>query len=429
MPRIDTTLTMAALLDKLLAYRSPIVIGYSGWDSDVFMAALRRRLLTSLPYNLYWFCYRREDIKTLPDFLIHPDVYFVIPSDLSGVTPPGIASDGVGPTSASLTEASAAKSTLSATAVLDVILNQTGKETPRLTRDPLAFFADNLRSTLPSDEVDSGADIYSLRSVLERVERAKRWEVDAIKAEKANDALLEQVREAVRGARYDDAHELAKKIAVGELTTPQLQELLSTLDSATGYMGDESPLTPSACDILISCVNELGKREATPTPRFLVNAANRQGNAFYKHSKFDEAIAAYDIAISRFDGCSDVATRSHLAMVHNNKGLALKVAGRIDEALKEHEHVINGLQAEDREDALNQVAVAMVFKGTLLTNAKRYSEAAEIFDASKGIAARIKSIDAYTKTVITNSEAAETAVRDAMRAAAGPSTTGVSATS
>jgi len=37
MPHSDTTLTMAALLDKILAYRAPLVIGYSGWESDVFM--------------------------------------------------------------------------------------------------------------------------------------------------------------------------------------------------------------------------------------------------------------------------------------------------------------------------------------------------------------------------------------------------------
>ena len=36
--------SIASRLDMILANRSPIILGYSGWEEDVFMSALRRRL-------------------------------------------------------------------------------------------------------------------------------------------------------------------------------------------------------------------------------------------------------------------------------------------------------------------------------------------------------------------------------------------------
>ncbi len=71
---------MASLPDRVLSRRSPLVIGYGGWDGDVIMTALKRRLQSPLPHNLYWFCYRRSDLDSLPPWLkSHRQVYFVVP--------------------------------------------------------------------------------------------------------------------------------------------------------------------------------------------------------------------------------------------------------------------------------------------------------------------------------------------------------------
>ena len=83
-PLEDTTLTMAALLDRILAFRAPLVIGYNGWENDVFMTALRRRLLSPLPFNVYWFCFRRSNVANLPEWLQeHDDVYFIVPNEIA----------------------------------------------------------------------------------------------------------------------------------------------------------------------------------------------------------------------------------------------------------------------------------------------------------------------------------------------------------
>lgn len=74
---MQTIMTMASLLDRILSQRSPLVIGYEGWEKDVVMTALKRRLQSPIPYNLYWFCYRRSDIDKLPEWLKpHRQVFF-----------------------------------------------------------------------------------------------------------------------------------------------------------------------------------------------------------------------------------------------------------------------------------------------------------------------------------------------------------------
>jgi hypothetical protein len=51
----QTSLTMSALLDDIMRRHSPIIIGYGGWEGDAVMAALKRRIENTLPYNIYWF--------------------------------------------------------------------------------------------------------------------------------------------------------------------------------------------------------------------------------------------------------------------------------------------------------------------------------------------------------------------------------------
>ncbi len=64
-----TTFTMRSTLDDILRTRSPLVVGYGGWNGDVFMSALKRRASTPLATNIYWFCHRRRDADSLPKWL------------------------------------------------------------------------------------------------------------------------------------------------------------------------------------------------------------------------------------------------------------------------------------------------------------------------------------------------------------------------
>ncbi len=62
-------MSMKDVLDQALKYRSPIIVGYSGWENDIVMTALRERLKYETPYRFYWFCYNKESYESLPEWL------------------------------------------------------------------------------------------------------------------------------------------------------------------------------------------------------------------------------------------------------------------------------------------------------------------------------------------------------------------------
>src|SRR5205823_2540027 len=86
---------------------------------------------------------------------------------------------------------------LSARDVLDKLIQRFDLHAPELTSDPLGFFADYLHSSLPQDETEKAADVYSFVSVIERIRRAKQNE-----AIQANEQQLEKVRDALRRSQY-----------------------------------------------------------------------------------------------------------------------------------------------------------------------------------------------------------------------------------
>lgn len=174
---------MASLLDEILHHRSPLVIGYGGWEGDVIMAALKRRLQQPLPYNLYWFCYQQNEVNLLPDWLkSHQQVYFVVP-------PLQITSqrsfdelikgemrlkEQLEPSPLEETKwlqrKEEGQNTLPATQVMVRLIQSFDLKAPKLTNDPLGFFAEYLDSALLQGyNADGESDIYYIRSTVERV--------------------------------------------------------------------------------------------------------------------------------------------------------------------------------------------------------------------------------------------------------------------
>jgi hypothetical protein len=171
----ETSQTMASMLDNALSNHSPLVIGYSGWEGDVMMQALRRRLFPNrrLPYRLYWFCHRATEVESLPDWLrFHPDVCFVLPKAEPEETEPLPRPERVEAPEMTLS-ADASVSRLPATEVLDALVQALSLAAPELTRDPLGFFARQLSGTLPLDTLEEGGgDPYFFSGLSAQVEQA-----------------------------------------------------------------------------------------------------------------------------------------------------------------------------------------------------------------------------------------------------------------
>jgi hypothetical protein len=82
---LDRAKALTPLLYALFLQWCPIVVGYSGWEDDAIMSALKLRLTQargSMTAGLYWMCYTQADADGLPGWLKDdPSVRIVVASD------------------------------------------------------------------------------------------------------------------------------------------------------------------------------------------------------------------------------------------------------------------------------------------------------------------------------------------------------------
>jgi tetratricopeptide (TPR) repeat protein len=312
---LQTASSMADFLDRILSNRSPLVLGYSGWSGDVFMTALKRRLRRGLAYNIYWFCYQRAAIQTMPEELRqHPDVFFVVPpSQRAG----GDALRGrTAEVRKDMAVQTSGEPTLPASEVLDALVTTFQLPAPPLTRDPLGFFADQLRRSLPQDAVTpAGRDIYLIRKVIKRIELAGR-------SLGATELKLESVRDALRRSQYKEAIHSGLIPLHDELDDDQARELADALYLAASKLSDEpeeelaayTRVVSLGTGLLASVPDDLALREVVA--KALVNRGNLLGDL----KRPEEAFQSYDDVLTRFGSAAEPSLRYQVARAMYNKG-------------------------------------------------------------------------------------------------------------
>ncbi len=126
----------ARTIEEFLKNQVPIVIGYSGWEDDVLMTSLQKRLsCADLPYNLIWFCYSRRDYESLPGWLKDSDdVVFVCPPE---------------PAKKETVVESEIK--LSAEEVLSALINKFSINAPFIFTNPIKYYIDVVDRFLPQN--------------------------------------------------------------------------------------------------------------------------------------------------------------------------------------------------------------------------------------------------------------------------------------
>jgi len=200
----DRATSMADLLDRILFDRSPIVVGYSGWTSDVIMTALARWVKESTrPHNLYWFCHRASEVDRLPNWLRnHASVRFVVE-----------------------------EKPIEAASVFEAFLRETKADAPAVTSDPLPFFAAHLEKTLGTSQEEG--DIYLISQVIHRVRRGSELEAEErrrlTEAQRRNADAVARLSDAVRRSAYNDALKIANEIDAEALTIDQCIEVDAAL--------------------------------------------------------------------------------------------------------------------------------------------------------------------------------------------------------
>jgi tetratricopeptide (TPR) repeat protein len=396
----QTTLTMASLLDMILWDRSPLIIGYSGWEGDVFTEALKRRLARPLRSNAYWFCYKRSDVDSIPDWLkYHANISFVVPNKKPISKPdPGPAATG---TDARLkpgqplvedvksTASSAEKlgePVLPADTVLDKLIRAFELMAPELTKDPLGFFAKQLDNSLPKDPAsDTDYDIYAIKRVIERVTRAKqRDDNEAVSvAGEPLDSHLEDVRDALRRADYREAIRQGSQIVLSDLSSEDLAELADAMWAAARRVSEHPDDAVRAYDLVISIRDEEARKQVPETPATRTQLARSmlsKGVALHTMGRSEESIAVFEELIRRSKEATESDVQTCVAIALVNKGIAFATLSRIEEEIDAYDEMLQRFGEAANPTLREQIARALLNRGVALESLRRSKEAIASYD-------------------------------------------------
>jgi len=358
----DSTSSMGHFLDSLLRERSPLVTGYSGWEDDVFMTALKRRLKTALGYNVYWFCYRREDVDALPGWLTDADaVYLVVPPEAPERT-----------RAMEMTGERSEAYRLSAQRVFDEMNRVFAPKEPELTLDPLSFFVKHLRNSLPPVDPSDSDDVYGVRRTIQTVEDAMQQKGRSVDT----DPLL-ALRTFVRGSKYREAADAAAKVVQEGLTPDQLRELCELAWQAGTGLFDNSDQEMRAYDTVIDAGSQLSDLE---TQSLVAKALVNKGATLGRLGKDEEEIAAYEQVVERFGQATEVALHEQVAAALVNKSVRLGQLGKNKEAIAMCEEVMERFGETSGIALREQVAKALLGNGNRLCESGTNEEAIPVYD-------------------------------------------------
>lgn len=314
-------LTVASFLSNLLWHRSPLVIGYSGWENDVIMTALRSRLVGQiLPFNIYWFCYERKNVETLPAWLkTHENVRFVMPDSAGSVSADSAIGLGNDP-----------GQTLDAQAVLGKFIRQLKLEAPLIFRNPQRAFAQQIERDIYPD-VENTDDIYHVKSLLAQLNAIPVF-TEAVSSPAAGEAarLVTEAVDAVRKADFTTAINICKTIRQEELSSSQKYEVIAVLmNAALDSMDVSDPLRLDAYDLVLKLAGS-AEWDATGSDQYVkvvAHASFQKGLVLSRIQRYEDAIAAFDACIAIATGVHEPPECSVLADALFCKGLALSDAG------------------------------------------------------------------------------------------------------
>jgi tetratricopeptide (TPR) repeat protein len=387
----------AKTIASIFSQQSLLVVGYSGWEGDVIMTALKLALFRRLASNVYWFCYRESDVENLPNWLkSNTNVNFVMPSRSatndertgpqyarrsSGHDGTGNAESNVLPNieSTRLFTRKRRQPLLPAKDLFHKFIQTFSIEIPELTSDPLGFFVKQMSGSLPKGKDDEKvADIYSIGAVIDRIQRAKDYEDNQI-AQKL-ESKLERVRNALRASDHAGLIQEASAIDPRQLSDDQRKRFISALWEALEEVYGDSKQELSAYDQIINAARLLKHSSFDKTTHLtFVKAFVGKGTCLRQQGDIDGAIAALDEVINRIKTPSDRELSEALVMALVNKGALLSGKKRNRQAISIYDHVISRFARSSDIQLQRGVIRALFNKAVNLRELNRDKDALPIY--------------------------------------------------
>jgi tetratricopeptide (TPR) repeat protein len=407
---------MAELVSGILNERFPIVVGYSGWEHDVFMTRLKRHLYGNdplenltpeelalrqrrLPYPVVWFCYRPSELDSLPAWLKeHENVFFVVPESTTIPAFSVESSGGLQGIRDSTALSQPAEPKLPAEVVFQLIASELGvrQETPpnivalqvRELRGLVQGLTDSLVDKVEQvvgellDQRRAIADIYRMLQEL-------RWrealngaveiadELDGSEVEVALE-VLDLLCKATLGAECQDSSKLAtgwdsvirlcEKLSAHDVSESVIDERWAKAWASKGVLLMNEKHLPQAIEAFDTVVN----RWPEPAPAVqdivassLVNKGIALCRMHTPESDNEEArhiLSLYDMVLNKYPSSTDPELRETLASARVNKAYLLTMMKLVPQGLALYEEVIQQF-GDSAEPAIREhVARAMINK-------------------------------------------------------------------
>ena len=379
---------MSGMLDQCLRDHSPLVVGYSGWEEDILMSALKRRLVgRRLGTPIYWFCYQKNQMDALPEWLKeHKDVYFVLTDNpasatmsdaktQSSETEPEDSLSISGTTKSGETLSEAKDPGLRADRVFDALMSHFKLPALPLTTNPLSFYAGQLKELLGTEENEPDP-YYNFRKVVERVERASKAE-----EEKAPETL-QSLRDAMSKADYRGAIRIAGKVEPNTLSADEKREAASVLLAASFGLNDNSSEEIAGYDLVVKLGN-LQERSGTIDSRArrqVAKALFNKGVILGALNKSEEEIAVYDELVRSFGDEQEPAIREQVAKALFNKGCRLGALNKSEEAIAVYDDMVRRFGDDQQLVIREAVARALFNKGCRLGALNKSEEEIAVYD-------------------------------------------------
>jgi tetratricopeptide (TPR) repeat protein len=333
----DGAAAVFSFLTNLLWQSSPIVIGYSGWKSDVIMTALKARLTDQvLPYNIYWFCHDHNELVDLPDWLKeHQSVRFIVPKISSNSNDPKSPMSLDGSSEPPMSSGDSSGSNLEAVTVLSRFVQRLELKEPPLFNDPLRFFAGQIQRDIYPDD-NHHDDIYNLKNLAAKIASATECNRAQNNNVETNATLVEKTLNAVRSANSNEVLNLCKQIAPAALNTTQRDDLVNSLAGLLKYLRDQNAdLALQVCEWALTFsgdINDVDISEACEAAT--VHASYIKGELLMEMERNEEAVTAFELCIKsgrKFE--HDMPDCSKVAEALFSKGFALETLERPSDAI------------------------------------------------------------------------------------------------
>lgn len=131
-------------------------------------------------------------------------------------------------------------------------------------------------------------------------------------------------------------------------------------------------------------------RDPEATQKQVAQALLNESGVLHQLGKPVEALAASDEMLGRFGASSDPEVLQWVALAVYNKGLALMILGRVEEALSTiNDDLIKRLEGDSNPQVREYAPAALYFKGTALLSLGRFDEALTIL--ADGLIKRLES--------------------------------------